>query len=269
MPRQITTQAVVCYIKPAGENNSSVCLLTQRDGIVFATMYGGPKSRLRSLVSAWNSGTAYLSQPRKGGALKIYDFDVREYHLSFRESLYKTYAASLAAEMAIKTKCAGSPPGCWTLVSGFLDGLERCRTDSQCGAGLLRFLWRYLGLLGICPDASCCRRCGAGFSAGDTDGAAPRIHGGAFFCPEENGFVCRDCSAGTGGTAETAGADPLYLGAEEMRYLGAVSALPPAEARRIPLSADAARRIRTLVFSLAESACGTKLKSIEAGAGIL
>jgi len=55
MPRNYVSQGIVFSVKLLGENNSSVCFLTEDCGIVYATLYGGPKSKLRSLVS---QGTA-------------------------------------------------------------------------------------------------------------------------------------------------------------------------------------------------------------------
>ena len=102
MPKSSSTLATVFSLKPQGENNSSVCLMTQKEGIVYATLYGGRKSRFKSLVSPWNTGTVYLSQDPKTSFYKISDFDVKKYHLSFRESLIKYYASSVAAELALK-----------------------------------------------------------------------------------------------------------------------------------------------------------------------
>lgn len=60
MNRSSQTPALVLTIKPLGENNSSVTLLTPQNGIVYATLYGGPKSKLRSLVAQWHSGQVWL-----------------------------------------------------------------------------------------------------------------------------------------------------------------------------------------------------------------
>ena len=73
MNRSLVTYATVLSIKPLGENNSSVCLLTRTEGVIYAVLYGGPKSRLKSLVSTWNTGTVYLSFSKNN--YKISDFD--------------------------------------------------------------------------------------------------------------------------------------------------------------------------------------------------
>ena len=60
MQRSYYTQAIVINIKQTGENNSSVTLLTPEKGIIYATLYGGPKSKLKSLVALWHSGKIWL-----------------------------------------------------------------------------------------------------------------------------------------------------------------------------------------------------------------
>ena len=84
-------QGIVLSVKPLGENNASVCFFTQESGILYATMYGGPKSRLKSLASPWNAGTVYLSESSQYKNYKLSDFDVKRYHLSFRENLIKSW----------------------------------------------------------------------------------------------------------------------------------------------------------------------------------
>lgn len=259
MPRNYVTQGFVFSIRPQGENNSSVGFMTKDAGLVYATLYGGPKSRLRSLVSQWNSGTVYLYCKENSDFsrnVKITDFDVRNYHMSFRESLYKTYAASLAAELAVKTKCAGSNEKCWYLLSGFLDGLD-LSAGRQCETGLVRFLWRYLDLLGIRPDVSRCILCGREFFTGNSIG--DRVSYNAV----ENGFVCGSC------TGQDSSACTFMLSIEAARYLYAVSELTPAEVRVLPLGDDSLSEIKRLVFFLAGQAAGTKLKTLETGIGIL
>lgn len=260
MGKTIITEGTVLSVKPLGENNSSVCVLLHDSTIIYAVMYGGAKSRLKSLASPWNSGTLYLSESPKSKNCKLSDFDVKKYHLSFRESLAKAWSASLAAEILIRTKCAGNAPSCWSIFSGFIDGLELCTTDGQCTLGLIRFLWRFLELLGIQPDASHCSRCGTYFFTGKN--AADTVSykaGGASYNAAENCFICSGCGA----------EQKRFLSAESMRYLAAVTTLSPRESRLIPLSEEAAGQLKQFLFCLVENACGSHLTCLEAGAGIL
>ena len=257
MNRSSSTSAIILSLRPLGENNSSVTLLTPEAGIVYAVLYGGPKSRLRSLVSQWNSGKVWLYENPEKNQIKISDFEVTNYHASFSSNLFKSYAASLAAELAIKTRSAGSAQQCFRLVSGFLDGMELC-DEAQSRVGLIRFLWRYLELLGIQPPSHACSNCGKTFL--DTRFAPEAV---SYYNSMENSFICPDCAANAGGE------NMLSVKNTAVQYLSALTVLPPSEARRLTIDEEIYGQIRQLVFFLIENSIDQKLNSIETGMGIL
>lgn len=259
MPRNNVTEAVVLSLMPKGENNRSVRLFTPDDGIIWATLYGGPKSKMKGLVSPFNRGKMYVYRDNAKNLTKITDFDVQNFHPSFRESLFKSWSATLASELVIKTKCAGSPGECWTLFNGFLDGLEL--SDEMNGRlGLVRFLWRYISLLGVCPDTYECTGCGEPFFTGNfTDNKVSSSHNFVFYSRNENGFCCKSCSDGNG----------FQISMESLSYLCALSEKSPKEVRALQISAQAVNEMKQLVFYLIETAVGQKLASIESGLGIL
>lgn len=263
MLRNSSTDAIVFSVKPLGENNSSVRLFTPQ-GILYATLYGGPKSRLRPRVSVWNSGTAWLYTNEQNGSIKISDFDVKNYHLSFRGDLFKNFAAAIAAEIVIKTNAAGSAEKCFHLTSGFLDGLE-IADASQSRSGLIRFLWRYLELLGIQPDAENCAVCGKAF-ANDSADAGDSAGAGVSYELSENGFVCAECHEANGVVLDDR---PLFLTREAVNYLASVSNMTAAQSRALHLSNNAESELKRLLFFLIEQTCGTKLKTLESAGGIL
>ena len=82
MNRSTNTPALVLNLKPLGENNSSVTLLTPDQGIVYAILYGGPKSKMRSLVSQWNSGNIWLYENPEKNQIKISEYIFSNYFLS-------------------------------------------------------------------------------------------------------------------------------------------------------------------------------------------
>ncbi|WP_197018223.1 DNA repair protein RecO [Treponema sp. C6A8] len=259
MNRSYSDSATVISLKPLGENNQSVTLLTKSKGIVYATLYGGPKSRLRSLVSQWHSGTIFLYDNPEKNQIKISDFDVKNYHVSFGENLFKNYAASLACELAIKTRCAGSPENCWHLINGFLDGLELANED-QGHVGLIRFLWRFLAILGLQPEVHCCGHCGKSF-------LEPLLtpDSKTYYNIMENSFICADCfSQGNAGQNFV-----FSLELSALRYLTGITVLEPAEARKLKIDRQEYNQLKELVFFLIENAAGTKLNTIEIGVGIL
>ena len=257
MNRSSSSDAIVLSLRPLGENNASVTLLTPEAGIVYAVLYGGPKSRLRSLVSQWNSGKVWLYENPEKNQIKISDFEVANYHASFGTNLFKSYAASLAAELAIKTRCAGSAPQCFRLVGGFLDGMELC-DEEQSRLGLLRFLWRYLELLGVQPSTHACTSCGKIFL--DQQFAPDAL---SYYNGMENSFICPDC------TANAYGENMLSVKSTAVQYLSALAVLPPAEARKLTIDKEIYGQIRQLVFFLIENSIDQKLNSIETGMGIL
>ena len=257
MNRSSSTPALILSLKPLGENNSSVTLLTPEAGIVYAVLYGGPKSRMRSLVAQWNSGKVWLYENPEKNQIKISDFEVVNYHSSFSQNLFKSYAASLAAELAIKTRCGGSSEQCFRLVSGFLDGMELC-DEEQSRLGLMRFLWRYLELLGIQPVSHACSSCGKTFL--DTKFAPEAV---SYYNSMENSFICPECGS------NTRGENMLSIKNTAVQYLSALTVLPPAEARKLTIDEEIYGEIRQLVFFLIENSIDQKLNSIETGMGIL
>ena len=257
MNRSTSTSAIILSLRPLGENNSSVTLLTPEDGIIYAVLYGGPKSRMRSLVTQWNSGKVWLYENQEKNQIKISDFEVTNYHTSFSQNLFKSYAASLAAELTIKTRCAGSAQECFRLVSGFMDGMELC-DEEQSRLGLLRFLWRYLELLGVQPASHACSSCGKTFL--DTQFAPEAI---SYYNSMENSFICPDCAA------YARGENMISVRNDAVQYLSALTVLSPSDARRLTINEENYGQIRQLVFFLIENSIDQKLNSIETGMGIL
>lgn len=258
MTRSNQTPALILSLRPLGENNTSVTFITPNDGVRYATLYGGPKSKLRSLVAQWNSGIIWLYNTPEKNQTKITDFEVHNYHDSFGKNIFKMYAASLASELAIKTRCAGSNEQCFKILNGFLDGMELCN-EEQSRMGLLRFLWRYLEMLGIQPPIHACSECGKTFL--DSKFAPYSV---SYYNSMENSFICHDCSSIA---AENPAVIPIST--EAVKYLSAVTVLTPSESRRLPLDKTCYEQIKQIVFFLIENSIDQKLNSIETGIGIL
>lgn len=256
--RNFSTPALILSVVISGENNRRVTIFSPDEGIFYATLYGGPKSKLRSLVSPMNSGVIYLYRDEVKNQVKITDFDVKNYHLSFRENLFKTYAASFATEILIKTKCAGSNVEAWKYINGFLDGIE-LSTEDESRLGLIRFLWRYLGLLGVRPDTAKCCSCSSSLHAQKFTGDS--LLQKYVFSPFDNGFFCPDCASTEKGN--------IQLSKSAITYLEAISSLSPKEVRNITVSGKTLLEMKNLVYNLIELNCGSKLNSLESGIGIL
>ena len=141
----------------SGDHRNVSLLVPQEHGctIIPATLFGGARSKLRGMVSAYQSGRVWLySNPIKNSH-KITDFSVSAYRMELRESLARSWCAAVCSEITIKT--CGTVN--WQLVNAFLDGL--CVSDDEgCERGLLRFLWRLLQTAGVATDIFHCGACG-------------------------------------------------------------------------------------------------------------
>jgi DNA repair protein RecO (recombination protein O) len=262
MSRNYFEEALIVSAAPLGENNRNICFFTAEDGISYAVLYGGPKSKMRSLVSSWNRGMLYLYKDEIRKSIKITDFDVKNFHTTFRESLFKSWAASLSVEMLIKTKCAGCSKESWTLLNGFLDGLDICGEPAG-RLGLIRYLWRYIGLLGVRPDTETCVHCGGPLIAGNSEDNTVSYSGPeSAFSIAENGFLCGDC-------AQLNPAGIIPVNGRAIRYLSATARQEPGIVRSMQIDTVSVHEMKQLVFLLAEASACTKLKSLESGIGIL
>lgn len=256
--RNSATKAIILKTHIQGEHNRNVCALSETDGIFHATLYGGPKSKLSALVQPFSSGKMWIYKDPNRPITKISDFDSENTRLNLRESLYRLFAANLACEIVIKTKAAGEAKDAFFLLNGFLDGLDAI-PENAAPSALIRFLWRYLAIMGIQPSTEECSRCGRPFFPG----GAIRFAGcSSVYIPSTDGFVCPECAAEMH--------EGFSLSSEAMAYLAAMAAsLSPRLIRAMPLSAASLSQLRQLTFFLSEAAAGMKLKSIESSVGIL
>lgn len=250
--RNLKTQAIILSVTAQGENNRSARALSPDLGIFYATLYGGPKSRLRAMVQPFNSGIMYIYNDEARHSKKITDFDAKNCHLSLRTSLYKLWAVNLACELAITTKCAGDSVQTFRLLTAFADGTDASDEDGA-RLGTIRFLWRYLGLLGVQPPLHECASCGANLLAKNAL---------SYYSPELSSFTCKDCTS-------HAESKTIYADGDALTYLAAVNELAPGKVRQIKIKEESLYQMKRLVFYLIEKASGTKLRTLETGARIL
>lgn len=268
-------------------------LVPQEHGctIVPATLFGGARSKLRGMVSTYQSGQVWLySNPIKNSN-KITDFSVSAYRMELRESLARSWCAAVCSEITIKT--CGTVN--WQLVNAFLDGL--CVSDDAgCERGLLRFLWRLLQTAGVAPDIFHCGTCGveiarrtggvtgsaeivsvgagsgrtvtnaAGWESGSAEIAAdaeiaanaascPAETCCAVYSPAEDECFCSSC--------RRFDAHTFPLSAEAFRYLYAVTEKAPGYSRHLPLSPAAYGELKRFLFFLTEKMAGAPLKTFQ------
>ncbi|MDR2314152.1 MAG: recombination protein O N-terminal domain-containing protein [Spirochaetaceae bacterium] len=233
MQRSFSCSALVLRVRPSGESNREAAFLSAEEGIITATLFGGPKSALRSHVSPFNSGTLWIYRDPAKDFRKVSDFDVRSWRPGLRDLYERSSAASRIAASLLGSHGGGGP---WAevlaLSAGALDALEGA-DEVCCERILFHFLWNWAALLGNRGDPGRCASC-ACEPAGD--GVLWYVPGG--------GFLCADCvhreSRGRG----------LALGAGARRWLLAVQDLQPPELARYGLDSASLGELRTLITHL-------------------
>lgn len=265
--RNFSFNCLILSTKTSGENNRNVCIFSEEEGIVYTTLYGGPKSKLKSYISPFNRGKIWIYKDETKNQSKITDFDVEKYHLSFRDSLLKSQEAAVACEIVMKTNCAGNPQGAFFLLNGFLDGLDFLDNSREMEIRLsfFRFLWRYFELLGMKPHATYCCKCEKSFFSGKSSNIALYLNSkdfiedyskiAAVYSSSENGFICEDCSDFS--------TYPVKLNKNALIYLEAVTTLSAKESRNLPLTQEAFLQIKGLCFFILEHIIGVHLKSLQ------
>ncbi|MBO4507026.1 MAG: DNA repair protein RecO [Spirochaetaceae bacterium] len=268
MERNFYTDALVLSSRIFGESNRILTILTPDRGVFDAILYGGRKSKLRSLASPFHTGTMWFYNDEAKHSVKITDFDAKKFRPSLHENLYKTMAASFCCELLIKTRGGNEDSQyslLWVLTNGFLDGLELI-DDKGAELGLLRFIWRFLAIQGEQPDIDSCCVCDSSFEESDEIGNSERnmLSCIAYYDVTKQGFLCQDCSAGLQSDSYR-----FPLSAEACNYLRAVNNLSPKEVRQIMLHTESVHQMHDVLMYLAEKCAGSKLQTLESAKGIL
>lgn len=211
--RTVSTPAIVIRRERMGESHKNLALLTADLGLVYASAYGAWKmhSALRTGSEPFAHSLARLYHDPVKNTYKVTDLEVRETFDGLSADLGRIEAASLWAEVVLKSIAAGETTrGLYQLLLDCLRALESGRAD-RAPYATVQFLWRFLDLAGYRPDASACERCGRTF--GEAEGVAWLAAPGV--------IACRGC-AGDAGFPLSAGAR-RYL--EASRDLGLETAL--------------------------------------------
>ena len=154
MSRSYTYSAITLRVKPSGESNREAWFLTAEEGVLRATVFGGPKSRLRAQVAPFHGGTLWIYHDPVRDSRKVSDFDVQSYRTGIRELYERVMAADAVAETILSTHGSG---GSWQtaakLAGSVLDALNDAGT-ALCSRLGVYFLWHWADLLGVRPELS-------------------------------------------------------------------------------------------------------------------
>jgi DNA repair protein RecO (recombination protein O) len=243
MSRSFTYSALVLRVKAVGESNREAWFLTAEEGILRATLYGGPKSRLRAHVAPFHRGTLWLYHDPVRDSRKVTDFDVRSWKPGIRETYYRSMTALSLADTILASHGGG---GDWAealaLIDQTLAALETA--DDETGSRLaVHFLWNWADLLGVRPPLDRCSSCAC--EAGPDEVL--------WYSPREGGLLCASCGENR--------RDLPGLAPGGRRWLKTVESLNPALLSRYIPEEESFRQVRVLVFGIVAAALGRRLDS--------
>jgi len=154
MSRNINCQAITLRVNQSGESNRQAWFLTSTEGIIKATVFGGPKSRLRSHVAPFHEGMIWIYHNPIKDTFKVTDFDVKHFRTGIRELYERIMAANAIAETILAFHGGG---GNWSEASGLaaavLDALDSADRDTSSRLAIY-FLWHWSGILGLRHELS-------------------------------------------------------------------------------------------------------------------
>ena len=238
--------AIILRSRPSGESNSEVYLLTGEEGIIRATVFGGPKSKLRAHVSPYNSGRVWVYRDKSKEYAKLSDFDVQFWRPGLRELYDRSMAASAIADTILASHGGGGEWGsALKLAAETLDALEKAN-EEQCGRLLIYFLWRWVGFLGIQPHIDQCAGCGLNTNAP------------FWFNVREGAALCATCTP-----AEKEDRGKLLLNPGSRRWLSAAGELAASDLHRYSMDHKSFGEAKALVTAVMTGVLGKRLASWE------
>ncbi|MCL2213807.1 MAG: recombination protein O N-terminal domain-containing protein [Treponema sp.] len=248
MSRTVTYTALVLRCRPSGESNNEVTLLTAEEGLIKATVFGGPKSKLRAHSAPYNSGQIWIYRDKSKEYGKLSDFDVRSWRPGLRELYERTMTAACIAESILSSHGGGGDWGtALELAIDTLDTLENAN-EELCAFLLVHFLWRWAGFLGIQPNLGCCVNC-----------AEAVKDGVVWFNIRESAAFCTDCTKElSDNRSESKETGLILLNPGCRRWLSAAGGIEPAQLHRYSMDRKSFNEAKSLVTAILSQAFGKK-----------
>jgi DNA repair protein RecO (recombination protein O) len=244
MSRSFIYSALILRVRSSGESNREAWFLTAEEGIIRATSFGGPKSKLRAHISPFHSGTLWVYHDPVKDSRKVTDFDVHSWRPGIRECYERVQCASSLLETILATQGGG---GNWktalALANSALEALAGADA-MHCTPIMVHFLWNWALFLGVAPELEHCASCAC----------PPSADGLLWFSKRDGVLLCSNC-------AHKHDAVPIYPGAR--RWLAAVENLAPDRLLRYTLEKPALVAARFMATHLLAGVLGRWLSSWE------
>ncbi len=253
--RNFSLDGIVLRSREIPSGGRVVSLLTAEDGVIDAFMFGGSKSKLRSLASPWHEGRAWLYRDVQKDFTRLSDFDARLEFPTIRTNLEALCVAAFMSEFISETSALGGEGAtAFALVHDTLLALETMLCSRTAAAPtsahlpvLLQFCLRALSLMGMLPETASCCLC-AGIIVANTVHSYARLH---------TGFVCAGCRID-----REEGASFIDVPSGAVVWLEKTLALPFAQAARIGLAAEALLALEACTLDIVRQVVDSPLKTL-------
>lgn len=245
--RNIISDTLVLKTQRQGDYDKQVVLFGPGAGLVRATVYGSyrGKSRLAGSTEQFLRLKAYLYYNPVRDSWKLSDAEVLDSHRGIMGSLERILAASVGAEIVMKTDAAGGEERLYRLLLEYFHSLDD-QSEVDISYFLIQFLWRYLAVSGYLPDLESCPECGRVLGPGES----------MVFSQDDPPFSCSDCGKGRGERRLSPGV---------RRYLLHTGELPWDRAVKVHLSSDAAEECRAVLSEYVQNVVEVPIHSLEGG----
>ncbi len=185
----ITVDATVLQAFPYSETSKILRLLTAGHGVQSVIAKGArrAKSRYGGVLEPFTDGTAtfYLKETRDLHTLR--EFELHHPRQTLGRDLVRFGAASLLAEIVLRTSSEQAAPELFERVRVALSELEEVAAE-QVEAVALGHAWGIIAALGFAPGLHRCVHCAGALPDEDL-----------FFDYGAGGFLCGTCGGGGGG----------------------------------------------------------------------
>ncbi len=157
----VALDAIILQVFPYSETSKILRLLTRTHGVRSAIAKGAtrPRSRFGGVLEPFAEGSAtfYLREGRELQTLSA--FELVRGHQALGRNLVRFGAASLLAELLLRTASEEAHPELFDAFRAALDALERA-PDESVEAVALAQCWNLVAHLGFAPALDECTACG-------------------------------------------------------------------------------------------------------------
>jgi DNA repair protein RecO (recombination protein O) len=243
MSRSKTYTALVLKVRQSGEQNREAVFLTLEDGMLRATLFGGPKSKLRSYVSPFHQGKLWIYEDPVRNTQKITDFDVQFWRPALRESYARLMAGSTMLEIVIASQGGG---GSWKAAFDLTtESIETLNNIAEASIPMLviYFIWNWLKLMGLLPGFDQCEHCACTVRADEV----------VWYSSPEQQVLCNSCAEPVKQQAQR-GLFPLNGGGR--RWISRILELPADQVERYRVDEATQTQVQRLGAALLQQALG-------------